>query len=265
MVLSLGFGVLENLGNIAQRAGEAVMQVYQTDFAVEAKADQSPVTEADKAAERIITEAITKEITADFAVIAEEAFAAGRAPDADDKPFWLVDPLDGTKEFINRNGEFTVNIALIENAQPVLGAVVAPALGRTYVAGREGAFLFEEGEKPKRIQCRKIKAGSAAALVSRSHADEKTEAFLAEMNITEQVSVGSSLKFCRIAEGLADVYPRFGRTMEWDTAAGHAVLNFAGGRVVHAEGGGPLTYGKPGYGNPSFIALGAGPLPGFEG
>lgn len=264
MVLSLGFGVLENIGNIAQRAGGAVMEIYQTDFDVETKDDQSPVTKADRIAEKIITEALKAEVTADFAVIAEEAFAAGRAPDVGDKPFWLVDPLDGTKEFISRNGEFTVNIALIENAQPVVGAVVVPAKGLTYVAGREGAFLFEEGAPPKRIHCRPIPA-DPAALVSRSHADEKTEAFLTETGVTTRISAGSSLKFCRIAEGAADVYPRFGRTMEWDTAAGHAVLHFAGGRVVRAEGGQPLTYAKPGFGNPAFVALGEGKLPGFTG
>lgn len=266
MTLSLGLSVLESVGAIAKRAGDAILDIYETDFDVSAKDDKSPVTKADEVAEQIILDAIRSDITPDFPIVAEESVAAGRIPDvgAGATPFWLVDPLDGTKEFISRNGEFTVNIALIENAQPVLGAVHVPAKGQTYLGGREGAFL-REGEMPATlIGCRPIPQNGVAALVSRSHADPDTEAFLKDIPVTDRVSAGSSLKFCKIADASADLYPRFGRTMEWDTAAGHAVLMFAGGRVVRTDGV-ALSYGKPDFANPGFIALGSGPCPGFSG
>lgn len=264
MTLSLGLAVLETAGKIAKGAGDAIMDIYQTEFTVATKGDKSPVTQADDAAEAIIIDRIKKEITNDFPIVAEESVAAGRIPDVSNRPFWLVDPLDGTKEFISRNGEFTVNIALIELGKPVLGIVHIPAKGITYFGGREGAFM-EEPEKPTRqIQCRRIPNNGISALVSRSHADEATNEFLASFTIKERVSAGSSLKFCKIADGTADLYPRFGRTMEWDTAAGHAVLQFAGGRVTRVDGV-PLGYAKPNFENPGFIALGAGPLDGFKG
>ena len=264
MTLSLGLGVLETIGKIAKGAGDAIMEIYKTDFSVTTKGDKSPVTQADDAAEAIIIDRLKKEVSNDFPIVAEESVAAGRIPDVTNTRFWLVDPLDGTKEFIGRNGEFTVNIALIELGKPVLGVVHIPAKGITYFGGREGAFL-EETEKPARqIRCREIPSDGIAALVSRSHADEATEAFLKSFVVKDRVSVGSSLKFCKVADGTADIYPRFGRTMEWDTAAGHAVLMFAGGRVVR-EDGAALGYGKPEFENPGFIALGAGSLAGFSG
>jgi 3'(2'), 5'-bisphosphate nucleotidase len=266
MTLSLGLGVLETVGAIAKAAGAAILDIYKTDFDVDAKGDASPVTKADTAAEALILEAIRGKVTADFPIVAEESVAAGRIPDlgAGNAPFWLVDPLDGTKEFISRNGEFTVNIALIEAASPVLGVVHLPAKGQTFFGGREGAFLEIEDAPARMIQARPIPQDGVAALVSRSHADPETEAFLDKIPVAERVSAGSSLKFCRVAEGAADIYPRFGRTMEWDTAAGHAVLKAAGGRVVRTDGV-VLSYGKPDFANPGFVALGSGPCPGFAG
>ena len=170
--------------------------------------------------------------------------------------FWLVDPLDGTKEFISRNGEFTVNIALVEGGQPVLGVVLAPALGKVWwgAMGHGARMRDEAGERP--IAARPRPAEGVVAVASRSHSDAQTEAFLDAQGVAERISAGSSLKFCLVAEGRADLYPRFGRTMEWDTAAGHAVLAAAGGRVTTRDGA-PFLYRKPGFENPAFIAAGA--------
>lgn len=233
------------------------MEVYATDFAVQGKSDASPVTAADERAEALILPALAA-LLPDVPVVAEESVSSGHVPEIGDR-FWLVDPLDGTKEFISRNGEFTVNIALVENGQPVIGLVLAPALGTLFAgAVGEGAFM-EHADGIRPISCRVPPEEGLTVVASRSHGDAAAlDAFLAGRKVDKLISAGSSLKLCLVASGRADVYPRLGRTMEWDIAAGHAVLAAAGGRVVKLDGE-PLRYGKPGLDNPHFVAWG------FEG
>lgn len=248
--------LVQAVRRLALAAGEAIMAVYRTDFAVEDKSDASPVTEADRRAEAIILEGLAAPPCPPFPVIAEEEVAAGRVPEVGDGPFWLVDPLDGTKQFVKRQGEFTVNIALIEHGLPVLGVVHAPAIGATYWASPLGAFAATDGGAPQPIHCRPMPAKGLIAVASRSHRNRATDEFLARFDIAEAISSGSSIKFCLVASGKADLYPRTGRTMEWDTAAGHAVVRYAGGSVSDMAGN-PLRYGKPGYENPHFVVRGA--------
>ncbi|HBC07158.1 MAG TPA: 3'(2'),5'-bisphosphate nucleotidase [Rhodospirillaceae bacterium] len=256
-MLTIDLSLLERVADIARRAGAQILTVYKTDFEVETKGDNSPVTQADRLAEDLITQAILGEITADIPIVGEEAAEAEGLRQPNAPVFWLVDPLDGTKEFIKRNGEFTVNIALIENGRPVLGVVHLPVLNETFAAGAPGAFK-QTGDGPLTpIASRTAPAEGLTAVVSRSHGAEEADAFLERYTVAHRIGAGSSLKFCRVAEGAADIYPRFGRTMEWDTAAGHAVLNFAGGRVLTTDGA-PLAYGKTGLENPHFIAVGKG-------
>lgn len=243
----------------ARRAGAVIMRIYATDFAVRDKHDTSPVTEADEQAEALILAELAR-LTPEIPVISEEAAAAGRIPEVA-KRFWLVDPLDGTKEFISRNGEFTVNIALIEDGRPVLGVVLAPALGTQgrLFAGQLGVGAFVEDETGRRaIRCRAVPAAGMTVVASRSHGDAAAlDAFFAarQIKVAALTSAGSSLKLCLVASGEADLYPRLGRTMEWDIAAGHAVLAAAGGRVATLEGD-ELCYAKPGLDNPHFVASG---------
>lgn len=248
--------LLRAVQRIAREAGAAVMAVYAAPFAVRAKDDDSPVTEADERAEAIIVPALLA-LDATVPVVAEEAASRGPPPLVG-RRFWLVDPLDGTREFVARNGEFTVNIALVDDGRPVLGVVYAPALERLYsgVVG-QGAWLAEGGRR-RAIRCRELPAAGATVTGSRSHADEAAMlAWLQGRAVAARVTAGSSLKFGLLAAGQADVYPRFGRTMEWDTAAGHAVLAAAGGRVTDLDGI-ELCYGKPGFENPHFVAWGRG-------
>jgi 3'(2'), 5'-bisphosphate nucleotidase len=248
--------LLDEVVRLARAAGELVMTLYATDFAVRGKPDASPVTEADEQAEALITRGL-RALAPEVAIVAEEAVAGGDCPVVG-RWFWLVDPLDGTREFISRNGEFTVNIALVRDGEPVLGVVFAPALGRLFagVAGR-GAHVFD-GAAARAIRCRAVPAQGLAVLASRSHGDAAAlDAFLAGRRVASVASAGSSLKLCLIAAGEADLYPRFGRTMEWDIAAGHAVLAAAGGQVETLTGA-PLRYGKAGFENPHFVAIGAG-------
>ncbi len=240
---------------LAEAAGAVIMEHYRGEVAVALKADASPVTAADEAGEAVILEGL-RALTPDLPVVAEEAVAKGAAPEVGDGPFWLVDPLDGTKEFISKNGEFTVNIALVEGRQPVLGVVLAPARGLTWWGSLGQGACRREAGAVAQIQARKRPGEGAVAVASRSHRDAETDAWLQAHGIAETVSAGSSLKFCLVAEGQADVYPRFGTTMEWDTAAGHAVLRAAGGRV-RTVAGESFAYGKPGFKNPGFIAEGA--------
>lgn len=246
--------LLEQLIPVIRAAGDVVMAVYETDFAVRGKDDTSPVTEADERAEALIVPAL-EALLPGVPVVAEEAVAAGRIPTVAER-FWLVDPLDGTKEFINRNGEFTVNIALVEHGVPVLGLVFAPVLKKIY-AGAAGCGAFIEnciGRRP--IKCRRPPLEGLTVVASRSHGDAAAlDAFLAGRKVAELKNAGSSLKLCLIAAGDADLYPRLGRTMEWDIAAGHAVLAAAGGRVTQLDGS-ELGYGKPGFDNPHFFARG---------
>ncbi len=246
--------LLNHLLPVAQRAGDVIMQIYGAEFDVALKADASPVTLADQAAEDVILDALTA-LAPDIPVIAEEAFAAGHRPQCGQR-FWLVDPLDGTREFIGRNGEFTVNIALVEACKPVLGVIFAPALGSLY-AGAVGVGSFvESGGIRSPIACRKPPAEGLTVISSRSHADQAAlERFLQGRPVARSTTAGSSLKFGKLAAGEADCYPRFGRTMEWDIAAGHAIVAAAGGSVTDLQGV-ELTYAKPGFENPHFVAWG---------
>jgi 3'(2'), 5'-bisphosphate nucleotidase len=242
---------------LARAAGAAIMAVYATDFATRAKRDASPVTDADEAAEAIILQGLSG-LTPDVPVVAEEQMADGHVPQLHGDRFWLVDPLDGTREFVDRNGEFTVNIALIERGRPVLGIVVAPVQARTWlgVAG-SGARCFDgaQDDTGTAIAARPVPRVGALVLVSRNHREAAVDAWLQQQLAPETRTVGSSLKFCRIAEGAADLYPRFASISEWDTAAGQAVLEAAGGAVVTWDGP-SLDYGKPGFRNPGFLARG---------
>lgn len=244
--------LLPELERLARLAGAAIMEVYATDFAVARKDDASPVTEADQKAEALILPGL-KALTPHIPVVAEEEVAAGRIPDVD-ATFWLVDPLDGTKEFIKKNGEFTVNIGLIENGVPVAGVVFAPALEVLW-AGASGQAWREDASGRRPIACRKAPDKGAVVMDSRSHrAPERLNAFLAELPEAKLENAGSSLKFCKVAEASADFYPRLGPTCEWDTGAAHAVLLAAGGEVVTWDGA-PLAYGKkPTFLNPDFLA-----------
>ena len=253
--------LLQSLIYTAQRAGGAIMAVYATDFAVRDKADTSPVTAADEAAEKIILADLAA-IAPGIPVVAEEAVAAGKVPVIADR-FFLVDPLDGTREFVSRRDEFTVNVALVEAGQPVLGVVFAPARRELYWgdvrSGKAGHIDADpDGTMPSMgtaITARHPPAEGLTAVASRSHRTPETDALLAKYPVKDFRSIGSSLKFCLVAAGEADFYPRVGTTMEWDTAAGHAVLAAAGGSVTGLEGE-PFTYGKPGFRNGNFIARG---------
>lgn len=258
-----GFDAISEIfAALAVEAGLAVMKVYGEAFAYRTKADHSPVCDADEQAEAIILEGLAQKLPG-VPVVAEEAASRGEIPKCGNALI-LVDPLDGTREFLGRNGEFTVNIALVIDGVPHAGAVYAPALGKLWFAGQH-AFVCEVAPGaalPSRADWRAIHVrpapeGALVALASRSHCDAETEAFLARLPIGERRSAGSSLKFCSLAEGGADVYPRFGPTMEWDTAAGDAVLRAAGGAVLACNGL-PLLYGKAAshYRNSAFIAWG---------
>jgi 3'(2'), 5'-bisphosphate nucleotidase len=239
--------------DIALEAGAAIMRIYERGATMRLKDDRSPVTEADEVAEAIILERLAT-VLPGVPVLAEECAARGIVPDPCDS-FILVDPLDGTKEFLNRNGEFTVNIALVEERRPVAGCVFAPAAGALYTGGTTARRRAAGSEQ--QIRTRAYPRKGLTALSSRSHPDASSEAFLAGLTIEDRREAGSSMKFCRVAEGAADVYPRFGPTMEWDVAAGHAVLAAAGGQVVLPDGE-PFLYGKAeeGYRNTAFVAWG---------
>ena len=250
--------LLESITNIARRAGEVILQVYATDFAVRGKDDASPVTQADEQAEALILESLAA-LAPGIPVVAEESAAAGRVPDLASLGgrFWLVDPLDGTKEFISRNGEFTVNIALVEDGVPTLGVVFAPAIGRLFAGAAGLGARVEDSEGRRPITCRAVPGEGLTVVASRSHGDAAAlDAFLAGRKVASLASAGSSLKLCLVAAGEADLYPRLGRTMEWDIAAGHAVVLAAGGQVCRLDGT-PLAYGKPGFDNPHFYATGS--------
>jgi 3'(2'), 5'-bisphosphate nucleotidase len=249
---------LANLCRIAESAGREILRHYHPGTIARLKGDRTPVTAADEAAEAIILAALT-ELFPGVICVAEEACARGGLPALDSGRFLLIDPLDGTREFLAGNGEFTVNIALIDDGRPVLGVVHLPVLGATYAGGPEGASLAIAGEASQPIHARTKPENGVIVLASRSHnVGDELDRYLEAHHVAERVAAGSSLKFCRIAEALADLYPRFGRTMEWDTAAGHAVLAAAGGHVETLDGK-PMRYGKPGFENPNFIARGNWP------
>jgi 3'(2'), 5'-bisphosphate nucleotidase len=250
--------LLEIARRAAHRAGVAILEVYNAVDApsVRHKADDSPVTRADERAEAIIVEILRAAAPA-IPVIAEETAEREGLPAVPPPRFWLVDPLDGTKEFLRRNGEFTVNIALIEGERPVLGVVHVPALAETFSAAGAGTALRQLGEAaPRAIAARPVPPRGAVVVHSRSHENnEKLSAYLATLDAPATRMSGSALKFGLIAAGEADLYPRFGPTMEWDTAAGQAVLEAAGGGVTTPDGA-PFRYGKPGFRNAGFLARG---------
>ena len=239
---------------LAREAGRTIMAFYRDGTAVETKADRSPVTEADRTADRLIVTGL-QAAAPGIPVISEESTSTGPAPAGG--RFWLVDPLDGTREFIARTGEFTVNIALIDDGRPVLGVLHAPVQGETYVADGQGGAVHIVGDgPPQAIRARPVPAKGPAVIASRLHRDAETDTYIAGLGAARTVSAGSALKFGLLARGEADIYPRFGRTMEWDTAAGQAVLEAAGGHVRDLNGR-ALGYGKAGFVNPPFVASGA--------
>lgn len=250
--------LLDDIAEAAQEAGAAILDIVRRGFEIERKGDSSPVTEADRAAELVILAALARAAPG-VPVIAEEEVAAGRIP-AHGGTFFLVDPLDGTKEFVRGGDDYTVNIALIVDNRPLLGTVFSPATGRLHggIAGRQ-AWLDEGGGRVK-IGCRDC-AKPPIVVASKSHFTQNTADYLAQAAPgCGYEAIGSSLKFCIVAEGRADLYPRLSPTAEWDTAAGHAVLLGAGGRVVGADGK-PLLYGKPSFLNRAFVATGGWQAP----
>lgn len=255
MTLNITIDLMEQIGNLAKSAGKEIMKIYSTDFTVETKADNSPVTEADRIAEELIMRGLREGVTSQYPIIGEEDFAAGTSPSIGSGPFWLVDALDGTKSFVSKSDEFTVNIALIDGGIPALGVVHAPALGDTYWGSRSGAFSEHAGESSKTISCRLPGDDGLVVVASRNHRSPELEEYIATLDVKSSTSAGSSLKFCLVAAGFADIYPRLGRTMEWDTAAGHAVVLAAGGSVNKLDGS-PLAYAKAGFENPHFIVRG---------
>ncbi|MEX6723796.1 3'(2'),5'-bisphosphate nucleotidase CysQ [Parapedomonas caeni] len=240
-----------------REAGAAVEAVRARGVVAREKADKSPVTEADEAAEAIL-EAALKALTPTIPVVGEEAFAAGVAPTDAGSRFWLVDPVDGTKEFLNGGTDYTVNIGLVVDGTPVFGIVMTPADGVLWVGGPGfGAFRQNDAEADLApIRARAIAGHPLAVVASKSHRDAETDAYLARLDAPAIVSKGSSLKFCLLAEAQADIYPRFGPTSEWDTAAGHAVLLGAGGQVFDPATGAPFAYGKQRFSNGPFFAVG---------
>ncbi len=246
--------------DIARTAGERILEIYHSDFAVQAKDDRSPLTEADLAAHRAIHTGLAR-LAEDVPVLSEESAQIPFATRARWHRYWLVDPLDGTKEFIKRNGEFTVNIALVEDHEPVLGVIVVPVSGRCYYAARgAGAFRQEAGDGPQPIHVRPLDLGHLVVAGSRSHSGPDLAAFLerlaAHHGTPEFISMGSSLKFCLVAEGRADLYPRLGPTSEWDTAAAQCIVEAAGGVVTNTAMR-PLRYNtKESLLNPHFFVSG---------
>jgi len=245
----------EAISEIAVEAGKAILEIYEQDFEVTQKRDMSPLTQADLASHRIICEALAH-LTPDIPVLSEESSDVDYGAREDWQQYWLVDPLDGTKEFINRNGEFTVNIALIRYHNPILGVVHVPVSGTTY-AGLVGKWASKHTHNGvmEHISIRKPCAEPPVVVGSRSHANPRLTGFLNKLGEYDLVSMGSSLKFCLLAEGKADFYPRLGPTSEWDTAAAHAVVLAAGGKIVTLEGK-PLRYNtKKSLLNPEFLVL----------
>ncbi len=256
--------LIAQMRRLALQAGARIMEIYQAeDFDVRAKSDDSPVTAADEAADALISAGLSQAFP-DIPLITEEQ-AASHARTA--QTFLIVDPLDGTKEFVQRRGDFTVNIAYVENGVPRLGVVYAPARGRLFYTTADGRSVEETGpfgDEPGQvvpIGVNPIPDNRGLMVVaSKSHRDAATDDYIARYAVRDMASAGSSLKFCLVATGEADLYPRLGRTMEWDTAAGDAVLRGAGGEVVRFDDHTPLAYGKPGFENPFFIAFAPGVL-----
>ncbi|MDA1074625.1 MAG: 3'(2'),5'-bisphosphate nucleotidase CysQ [Proteobacteria bacterium] len=251
--------LISHLVDLVNRAGETILEIYHSDFEVVEKADESPLTQADLAAHRLIVAGLAR-LTPDIPVVSEESVQPPFEERSLWPRYWLVDPLDGTKEFVNKNGEFTVNIALIDNAQPVLGVVGVPVQGLVYSGDvAAGECLKHSSDAIEKLAGRKMTDGQSVTVVaSRSHGGERLETYLddvaAGFGTVTRIPVGSSLKLCILAEGRADLYPRLGPTSEWDIAAAHAVLHAAGGGVWNINGE-PLAYNKENVLNPEFIAV----------
>lgn len=247
---------------LAIEAGRVIMEVYgRDDFEVRAKGDESPVTEADEAADSVISTGLRAAFP-NIPLVTEEQ---SDTHDVSVSTFLIVDPLDGTKEFVQRRGDFTVNIALVENGAPVLGVVYAPAKGRLFLTAAEGGAVEETGDfaldasgETHPVQVAVPDNTALKIVASKSHRSAELEAYIDRYSVADSVAAGSSLKFCLVATGEADFYPRLGPTMEWDTAAGDAVLRAAGGVVLDRESKAPLAYGKPGFRNGHFLALARG-------
>ncbi len=248
--------MLDVAAELARRAAAAILTVRARGFAVETKSDQSPVTEADQLAERVIVDGLRAAFPL-IPVVAEEEVSAGLAPDRAAPEFWLVDPLDGTREFAAGTDDFTVNVGLVRDGRAVLGVVAVPAYGELF-GGIVGALAWKRdaaGERP--IATRTVPEGGLTVLASRHYAnDPRLAEFLGGRTVATVSNQGSAVKFLRVAEGVADLYPRFGRTMEWDTAAPQAVIEAAGGSVLRLDDMSVLRYGKPGFENPAFVCTG---------
>ncbi len=249
--------LIEPVVALARSAGRAILEVYATDFDVQSKTDDSPLTKADLAAHRCLTEGLGA-LEPDLPLISEESGLPPFEERGNWARYWLVDPLDGTKEFVNRNGEFTVNVALIENGRPALGVVHVPVQNRTYIGCAGHGAELRDGNGPPRVITVADRSHQPVRVVgSRSHRGKSLDRFLDRLGECEMVPMGSSLKFCVVAEGNADVYPRLGPTSEWDTAAAQAVVEQAGGKVLELDGK-PLLYNnKPEILNPWFVVVGA--------
>jgi 3'(2'), 5'-bisphosphate nucleotidase len=254
--------LMHTMRRLALEAGDRIMEIYHADdFDIRAKSDDSPVTEADEAADALISAGLRAAFP-EIALVTEEQ---SDTHDQDVRDFLIVDPLDGTKEFIKRRGDFTVNIALVENGVPTRGVVYAPAKGRLFYTDAQGQSVEETGDLAKDtvgvqtpVHVSHPDAGALMVVASKSHRDQATDDYINRYSVKDSKSAGSSLKFCLVATGEADFYPRLGRTMEWDTAAGHAVLNGAGGKVLRLDDLQTLTYGKPTFANPFFVASAPG-------
>jgi len=249
--------LIEPVVALAEEAGRAILEVYSTDFDVQSKDDASPLTQADLASHRLIVAGL-RALTPDIPIISEESGLPAFEIRSRWTRYWLIDPLDGTREFVNRNGEFTVNIALIEDRRPVLGVVRVPVQGKTYTGCQgAGAARRRDGERPVAIRVAETSASPVRVVGSRSHRGDSLDAMLAAIGDHVMVPMGSSLKFCVVAEGGADLYPRLGPTSEWDTAAAQAVVEQAGGSVVTLDGK-PMNYNaKAEILNPHFLVIGA--------
>ncbi len=243
----------------ARGASALIMRHYQGYVSVEMKEDKSPVTIADTEANHLIVEALTR-LSPDILVIAEESGHTHTEDVSAARAFWLVDPLDGTKSFIRKTGEFTVNIGLIDGAtkRPVFGVILIPAKNELYFTGADGKAYFQASDdaKPFTISVRKAPADGLTVVASQSHTSKKTEQYVGDLKVKKYIPANSSLKFCMVAKGEADLYPRFGTTMEWDTAAGHALILAAGGTMTNPDGS-SFLYGKPGFTNGDFVVRGA--------
>lgn len=244
---------IEEIKGLAKRAGEKTLEIYNKDFSVEYKDDESPLTEADLASHNIIVEGLQK-LYPDIPILSEESKVIPYSQRKDWGTFWLIDPLDGTKEFTKKRGEFTVNIALIKGNKPVLGVVYAPVKGITYYGASNGSFKQIGNNEPLKLPTEENKSARLRVVASKSHFTPETKDYIESLNKDyELVSIGSSLKICLVAEGTADIYPRLGPTMEWDTGAAHAVVKGAGKNIYNFETKEELIYNKENLKNPWFV------------